>query len=210
MTCPLSLELKQEVIQCPRNELEWNVRAEIFNCSSINQTCVDKTDMFQYHCVLNSNGTELLETCAPIKYIYGQTCAEFDAKGKIIQESSYNCSNATVPCPSVYNSADAFKYQSCYDEVQKKTKPIVTNDSAIRKIDSLEKSALCFASLALNVIMFAIFLMYFLMYFFYKRLNIFNCKSGEPNSSRKSSIEIQEPIRWSSFARSEKNDLINI
>lgn len=70
MPCLLSFELIRKVNQCPRNKDEWNVRADVFNCSSINQTCV-QTDMFQYHCVLNSNGTELLETCAPIKYIYG-------------------------------------------------------------------------------------------------------------------------------------------
>lgn len=70
MSCLLSFELMRKVNKCPRNKDEWNVRADMFNCSSINQTCV-QTDMFQYHCVLNSNGTELLETCAPIKYIYG-------------------------------------------------------------------------------------------------------------------------------------------
>lgn len=149
MSCLLSFELMRKVNQCPRNKDEWNVRADMFNCSSINQTCV-QTDMFQYHCVLNSNGTELLETCAPIKYIYGQNCAEFDAKGKIIQESSKNCTNASVPCPKFYKSTDAYRYQSCYDGVQmKKEKKEAVNC----KFDSLD-STLIIIVVVLNIILF--------------------------------------------------------
>lgn len=213
MMCPLSLELTQKVIQCPRNVHEWNVRAKIFNCSSINQTCVG-TDMFQYHCVLNSNGTELLETCAPIKYIYGQKCAEFDAKGKIIQESSYNCSNAIVPCPLVYNSAEVFKYQSCYEEVPKKRKSIVTNDSVNCKIESSEISPGCIASLAINIIIMIIIM----MYIFYQKILVgsqvwIKCKSQDSNSTSKSSKEKQGSFRSNSesrFVGSDKHELTAI
>lgn len=128
MPCPLSQTFVQYVDQCPRNSLEWNARSAIHNCSSVNQTCV-KNDMFVYHCVLNSNGTMLIEVCAPLKKIYGQNCAEFDSKGNIIQENSNNCSNAIVPCPGTYISTDAFKYQSCYDNVKKKTKSASINET---------------------------------------------------------------------------------
>lgn len=70
MPCPLSQTFVRYVNQCPRNSLEWNARSAIYNCSSVNQTCV-KNDMFVYHCVLNSNGTMLIEVCAPLKKIYG-------------------------------------------------------------------------------------------------------------------------------------------
>lgn len=70
MPCPLSKQFIQHVDRCPRNELEWNARSAIYNCSSVNQTCI-QNDMFVYHCVLNSNGTMLIEVCAPLKYIYG-------------------------------------------------------------------------------------------------------------------------------------------
>lgn len=70
MMCLQSLESLQKVDQCPRNALEWDARADLFNCSSINQTCVP-SDMFLYHCVLNADGTELLEVCAPLRYIHG-------------------------------------------------------------------------------------------------------------------------------------------
>lgn len=107
-TCILSLQSLQKVDQCPRNALEWDARAALFNCSSINQTCVPP-DMFLYHCVLNADGSELLEVCAPLRYIHGQKCTEFDSGGPIIQESANTCGNATVPCPQVYNSKEAFK-----------------------------------------------------------------------------------------------------
>lgn len=126
MPCPLSKEFIQYVDRCPRNELEWNARSAIYNCSSVNQTCV-QNDMFVYHCVLNSNGTMLIEVCAPLKYIYGHTCAEFDSRGNIIQENSKNCSKDIVPCPKAYISTDAFKYQSCFDEIKEKTKAVAIN-----------------------------------------------------------------------------------
>lgn len=117
MPCATSRKSIRYVERCPRNSLEWDVRADLLNCSSISQTCVS-TDMFRYHCVLNADGTNLLELCAPYKYIYAQKCAEFDAEGTIIQENSNTCSNASVPCPKVYISTDAYKYQSCYDGVK--------------------------------------------------------------------------------------------
>lgn len=71
MPCHSSLESIQYVHRCPRNSLEWDVRADFFNCSSINHTC-GTANMFLYHCVLNADGTELLEVCAPYKYIHGK------------------------------------------------------------------------------------------------------------------------------------------
>ncbi|XP_052708792.1 uncharacterized protein LOC128183713 [Crassostrea angulata] len=180
MPCLLSFELIRKVNQCPRNKDEWNVRADMFNCSSINQTCV-QTDMFQYHCVLNSNGTELLETCAPIKYIYGQNCAEFDAKGKIIQESSKNCSNASVPCPKVYKSTDAYRYQSCYDEVQKKKEK---NEAVNCKFDSLDTSTtLITIIVVLNIILYSF--AWLILYFCKRYTNtLMHCKLRESKSPR--------------------------
>lgn len=70
MACSSSLISMTYVDRCPRNSLEWDVRAYLFNCSSINQTCV-QSDMFLYHCVLNADGRQLLEVCAPYKFIYG-------------------------------------------------------------------------------------------------------------------------------------------
>ena len=70
MSCSAALDMVVPVNRCPRNNLEWDERASLFNCSSINQTCVEP-DKFQYHCVLNENCTELVEVCAPVRVIYG-------------------------------------------------------------------------------------------------------------------------------------------
>lgn len=117
MSCSSSRHTVWSVHRCPRNQFEWDSRAEKFNCSSFNQSCVDKS-MFSYHCALNAEVNELLELCAPFKFIHGRKCVEYNFIGSIIQESIINCSNASVPCPEVYKSTEAFKYQSCYDAVQ--------------------------------------------------------------------------------------------
>lgn len=71
MPCIASCQTVKETKTCPRNQLEWNVRAEVYNCLSFHQRCVDP-EKFEYHCVLNENGTGLLEVCAPAKYIHGK------------------------------------------------------------------------------------------------------------------------------------------
>lgn len=72
MPCSESLNTVVSVQECPRNKLEWEVRAKKLNCSSVSQKCVKPTD-FLYHCVLNENATELIEVCASSKTIHGKT-----------------------------------------------------------------------------------------------------------------------------------------
>lgn len=114
MPCNASLPTAKSVERCPRNDLEWRARAASVNCSSVEQSCV-ASDMFLYHCVLNAEGTTPIEVCAPVKSIHGQKCAEFNHGGMIIQEGFFNCSNHSVPCPAVYKSSEAYKYQECFD-----------------------------------------------------------------------------------------------
>ncbi|XP_056014325.1 uncharacterized protein LOC125673265 isoform X3 [Ostrea edulis] len=43
-------------------------------------------------------------------------CSEYNHGAKRIQSSGMKiCSNFTPPCPTVYNSSDAYMYQGCYD-----------------------------------------------------------------------------------------------
>nr|XP_022291649.1 uncharacterized protein LOC111102981 [Crassostrea virginica]XP_022291650.1 uncharacterized protein LOC111102981 [Crassostrea virginica] len=116
MSCGASLFTSIPTKRCPRNELEWNTRAALFNCSSINQTCV-KPDKFEYHCVLNENVTGLVEVCAPSKHVFEQKCLHFHTGGKLIQESVIHCSSGLIICPNAYRSTEAYKYQSCYEGV---------------------------------------------------------------------------------------------
>lgn len=71
MPCTESLSTAKSVERCPRNDLEWKARAASVNCSSVEQSCV-ASDMFLYHCVLNAEGTKLIEVCAPVKSIHGK------------------------------------------------------------------------------------------------------------------------------------------
>lgn len=57
--------------RCPRNQQEWEIREKELKCQSFTQTNDSKTE-FLYHCVLNAEGTELLEVCAPHRDIYGK------------------------------------------------------------------------------------------------------------------------------------------
>ena len=61
---------RQSVDQCPRNLHEWNIRAKALNCAQL-------PDNVTYHCVLNENGTELLEVCARPTFIYGKPVTIF-------------------------------------------------------------------------------------------------------------------------------------
>lgn len=70
MPCETSLRTVEIVYNCPRNRQEWEIRKNIKNCSSIYQPCVEP-NMFVYHCVLNENGTNMIEVCAPRKNIFG-------------------------------------------------------------------------------------------------------------------------------------------
>lgn len=157
MSCSFSHQTVKRVNRCPRNQLEWNSRATKFNCSSFNQSCVVDRSMFSYHCALNADVNELLELCAPPKFMHGQKCVEYNIRGTIIQESIINCSNATVPCPEAYKSIEAFKYQSCYDAVQlseEEPKKTTLNCSTLRSGNS---TSVLPASADDNIMYFTIF-----------------------------------------------------
>ncbi|XP_078325802.1 uncharacterized protein LOC111105393 isoform X2 [Crassostrea virginica] len=138
MSCETSLITSIPIKRCPRNELEWNTRAALLNCSSINQTCV-KPDKFEYHCILNENVTGLVEVCAPSKHVFEQKCLHFHTGGKLIQESIINCSSGPITCPKAYRSTEAYKYQSCYDSVNENR---IENDRCGQRI-GLDKSKSC-------------------------------------------------------------------
>lgn len=125
MPCNASLPTAKSVERCPRNDLEWKARAASVNCSSVEQSCV-ASDMFLYHCVLNAEGTKLIEVCAPVKSIHGKKCPEFNYGGMIIQEGLFNCNNHSVPCPAVYKSSEAYKYQECFDILETQHQKIST------------------------------------------------------------------------------------
>lgn len=183
MSCPSANSTIHVVDRCPRNALEWAARADLFNCSSFHQTCVSP-NKFVYHCVLNADGTKLLEVCAPYKYIHGQLCVEFDTKGSIIQENAYDCSNSTVPCPNVYKSTDAFNYQGCYDEVEMKREAASINHSITDFNPECSLRRLNSAALSItNIITFVICIILCAVYFKNNRFKVLDCKTKKPKTS---------------------------
>lgn len=85
------------------------------NCDSIKQNCSSTAQhQFQYHCVINELRNALLEVCALNRTIFGY-CSEYNTMGKVIQEHyGAECTKHDLPCPILYNSAESYKYQTCY------------------------------------------------------------------------------------------------
>eukprot|EP00105_Crassostrea_gigas_P036662 XP_019920810.1 PREDICTED: uncharacterized protein LOC105323881 [Crassostrea gigas] len=89
------------------------------NCESIEQRCSDEQHRFQYHCVINAWRNATLEVCALNRTIIGY-CTEYSINGTVIQDNyGADCTKFNPPCPTSYNSAEAYKYQTCYDLVKR-------------------------------------------------------------------------------------------
>lgn len=113
--CKESATKIRYVSKCPSDAQSWEIAAKDLNCETIKQNCSSaKQHQFQYHCVINEFKNALLEVCALNRTIFGY-CTEYNTMGQVIQEH-YNaeCTKHGVPCPELYNSAEAYKYQECF------------------------------------------------------------------------------------------------
>ena len=65
--CPQSIPTVSYVSRCPANAEEWKSAAARKDCRALGmkQNCSDDGS-FAYHCVLNEDGTKLMEVCAPV------------------------------------------------------------------------------------------------------------------------------------------------
>ncbi|XP_062602586.1 uncharacterized protein LOC134264302 [Saccostrea cucullata] len=122
--CEVSVLTVRAVDACPTDEKSWRKAAERFNCSAIRQSCSQSSGAnaqyfkFQYHCVINAYRNATLEVCAPNRTILG-FCTEFNIQGALIQDNyDAECTKHNPPCPTSYNSAEAYKYQTCYEMVK--------------------------------------------------------------------------------------------
>lgn len=113
--CEESATKIRYVLKCPTDTKSWKIAAKNMNCDSIKQNCSSTTEhQFQYHCVINELRNALLEVCALNRTIFGY-CSEYNTMGKVIQEHyDAECRNHDLPCPILYNSAESYKYQECY------------------------------------------------------------------------------------------------
>lgn len=124
--CQISTITEKYVDQCPTDAESWKMAAKQKNCESIEQECSqliglnNQLYIFQYHCLINSWVNATIEVCALNRSIFGY-CAEYDAAGGLVQDNyDLGCQQRHPPCPDLYNSAEAYLYQSCYDLVYRK------------------------------------------------------------------------------------------
>lgn len=122
-SCKESAMTVRYVQRCPVDSKSWEKAAKSMNCESIEHNCMQTLTskgrhLFQYHCVINAWMNASIEVCAPNRTIFGY-CTEYNVIGRVIQEN-YNadCTTHDLPCPLIYNSAEAYKYQTCYDLVR--------------------------------------------------------------------------------------------
>ncbi|XP_062594912.1 uncharacterized protein LOC134256272 [Saccostrea cucullata] len=109
----MSLDTMKTVKNCPKNEQEWNQRAELKNCSQFHQSCTDKSN-FRYHCLPNTVLQTLVEVCAPMIHA-SEYCCEFNSQGALVQRNyKADCRNHSQPCTNSYPSTEIFRYQECY------------------------------------------------------------------------------------------------
>lgn len=133
--CEESVNTVRIVKRCPTDSESWEMAAKNMNCDAIKQNCPQSSKIhhFQYHCVINAWMNETLEVCALNRIIFGY-CAEFNVMGRVIQENYLaDCTKHDPPCPSFYNSAEAYKYQSCYQLVKKNHQTIEYSNEDVKK-----------------------------------------------------------------------------
>lgn len=130
--CQISTLTEKYVDQCPTDAESWKMAAKQKNCESIEQECTQLNELnsqryiFQYHCLLNSWGNATIEVCALNRSIFGY-CAEYDADGGLVQDNyDLECQQRRPPCPALYNSAEAYQYQYCYNMVYRKRAKKIT------------------------------------------------------------------------------------
>lgn len=121
--CQESILTLRYVNHCPEDAASWQMAAMRMNCNSIRQKCSKSLNLnpkkyiFQYHCLINAWMNATIEVCALNRSILGY-CAEFDTYEAFIQENyEADCRKFDPPCPTIYDSAEAYKYQSCYHPV---------------------------------------------------------------------------------------------
>lgn len=119
-SCGISILTVNYVKQCPTDAISWKMAAKRMNCESIHHNCLptrrlnNKPSEFQFHCLINPWINATLEVCAFNRTIIGH-CAEFNIGGAIVQDNyDADCTKHDPPCPSSYNSAEAYKYKTCY------------------------------------------------------------------------------------------------
>lgn len=116
--CLQSIPTVTVVGNCPRNITEWIKSKSQKKCHLVIQNCTSSKTL-DYHCLSDKFQENVYEVCAPRKQIVGGHCPFYDREKNIIEPNFYqSCKEHTTPCPNLYHSDMAFKYQECYGNVK--------------------------------------------------------------------------------------------
>lgn len=144
-TCKESAKTVRYVDRCPGDLKSWEKAAKNMNCEDVKQNCSQNfitkgQHSFQYHCVINAWMNATFEVCAPNRTIFGY-CTEYNVMGQFILDNyKASCTKHDPPCPPIYNSAEAYKYQTCYDLVRKNRQKTENLDKDSQNPDLLSTS----------------------------------------------------------------------
>ncbi|XP_078329317.1 uncharacterized protein LOC144624037 isoform X2 [Crassostrea virginica] len=113
---PFSIPSTAKIVkQCPSGKAEWNRASNVKNCKE-SQRSLNANVTLVYHCLINEWANATVEVCARRVHVLFGKCAEYNFGAQRIQSSERRvCNKTEPPCPNVYNSTDAYKYQNCYD-----------------------------------------------------------------------------------------------
>ncbi|XP_062569144.1 uncharacterized protein LOC134231227 [Saccostrea cucullata] len=113
--CSETLNTVKNVTTCPRNKQEWEAGSRRLDCNvKVNMT--PNCENARYHCLVDASRKTLVEVCTVPRNLNGY-CPLFYEKYPFVR-NDYNrdCTkDKPINCSSFYSSADAYKYQGCYN-----------------------------------------------------------------------------------------------
>lgn len=138
--CLESIPTISVVNRCPKDISEWIRSKSRKQCHLVNQNCTT-LEGFEYHCLPDRYHERFMEVCAPKQNIVGGHCPFYDEEENSVDMNLYqSCKEHTTPCPDLYNSNVAYRYQECYTDALKSTKDDI-NESTLSKMVSVSTFA---------------------------------------------------------------------
>lgn len=137
--CDVSRSTMQIVMNCPDSEEKWREAAARKNCAAYANMCRDPESLV-YHCLLNEYINETLEVCAYAQNIVFGHCTYYSGN-RILPNFRTSCMDFVKnPCPLVYRSTEAYKYQGCYELTKTREKNPEKNLEIFLETKEVEKS----------------------------------------------------------------------
>lgn len=134
--CLESIPTIAVVNRCPKDISEWIKSKSRKQCHLVHQNCTT-LERFEYHCLPDKYHESFIEVCAPRKNIVGGHCPFYDEEENSVAINLYqSCKEHTTPCPDLYNSNVAYRYQECYTDALKRNTDD-NKESALSKMVSV-------------------------------------------------------------------------